>query len=77
MEHSVADEVYRIIPSLNFSTTVLARRPDRVLVLPTRELQWSDWGNKDRIVQTIASLRYAAYAAHTSLSPTAGCGLSA
>jgi len=74
MEQTVADEVYRIIPSVNFSATVLARQPDRVLVLTTRELHWSDWGNKDRIVQSIASLRYAA---HTSLNPTAVFGLSA
>jgi mannose-1-phosphate guanylyltransferase len=74
MEQTVADEVYRIIPSLNFSATIATHQSDQLLVLPTRELHWSDWGDKDRIVQTIASLRYAA---HRSLSPAAGFGLSA
>lgn len=73
-EQTVADEVYRIIPSLNFSTTVLAHQPDRLLVAPTRQIRWSDWGNKERIVQTIASLRYAA---RTTLGPVTGLGLPA
>lgn len=58
VEQKVTDEVYRIIPSLNFSTAVLAHQSDRLLVSPTRQIRWSDWGSKERIVQTIASLRY-------------------
>ena len=73
-EQIVADEVYRIIPSLNFSTAVLSRQPDRILVLPTRELLWSDWGSRERILHTIASLRYGA---DTSLRHQAGVGFSA
>ena len=69
VEQTVADEVYRIIPSLNFSTTVLAQQPDRLLVLPTRQIHWSDWGNKERIVQTIASL---GYGERTALVPAMG-----
>jgi mannose-1-phosphate guanylyltransferase len=73
MEQTVADEVYRIIPSLNFSTKVVAHQSDQLLVMPTRAMEWSDWGDRERIVQTIASLRYSA---HTSLGPAVGVVLS-
>ena len=72
-EQAITDEVYRIIPSLNFSTAVLAHQSDRLLVSPTRQMQWSDWGNKERIIQSIASLRDAA---PTSSASTNGLGLS-
>ncbi len=62
-EHVITNEVYSAIPSLNFSATVLAPRPERLLVIPTRHMRWSDWGRKERIAQTISSLNYAARAA--------------
>ena len=74
VEQTVADEVYHIVPSLNFSTAVLAQQPDRLLVLPTRQIGWSDWGSKERIVQTIASLRYGE---RTALVPAMGVGFPA
>jgi mannose-1-phosphate guanylyltransferase len=58
-EHVIANEVYGAIPSMNFSTTVLAPRYERLLVVPTRHVRWSDWGKKERILQTIGSLNYA------------------
>lgn len=74
VEQTVTDEVYRMIPSLNFSTTVLAQQPDRLLVLPTRQIRWSDWGNKERILQSLATLRYAERA---SLVPAMDLGIPA
>lgn len=71
MERMVENGVYRIIPPLNFSTRVLAQQADRLLVLPTRQIRWSDWGNKERIVQTIASLRFIE---RTAVVPTMGAG---
>ena len=56
-EQAVTDDVYRVIPSLNFSAAVLAHQPDHLLVSPIRQMQWSDWGNKERIIHTLASLR--------------------
>jgi hypothetical protein len=72
-EQVLTDEVYRIIPSVNFSTAVLAHQSDRLLVAPTRQMQWSDWGNKEQIIQSIASLRDAA---HTASASTNSLGLS-
>lgn len=57
LERSVATEVYHMIPSLNFSSAVLTHQADQLLVLPTQDMLWSDWGNKERIVQTMESLR--------------------
>ena len=74
VEQTVADEVYHIVPSLNFSTAVLAQQLKRLLVLPTRQIRWSDWGNTERIVQTIASLRYGE---RTALVPAMGVGFPA
>lgn len=45
-EQAATDDVYRAIPSLNFSAAVLAHRPDHLLVSPIRQMQWSDWGNR-------------------------------
>ncbi len=74
VEQTVTDEVYRIIPSMNFSTTVLAHQPNRLLALPPRQKRWSDWGNKERIAQTIASLRSGE---RTALVPAIGVGIPA
>ena len=74
VEQTVTDEVYRIIPSLNLSTTVLAHQPNRLLVLPTRQIRWSAWGNKERIAQTFASLRSGE---RTALAPAIGVGIPA
>jgi mannose-1-phosphate guanylyltransferase len=74
IEQTVAAEVYRIIPSLNFSSTVLAHQSDQLLMMPTQQMQWSDWGNKDRILQTLSRLRHAVA---PSLSPPEQFGCSA
>jgi len=74
IERTVAAEVYRIIPSLNFSASVLARQPELFLASPIRGMYWSDWGNQDRIVQTISALRHAV---HPSLKLSERCARSA
>ena len=55
-EPEVANEIYRMIPSMNFAGTVLARQFHRLLVLPTKHVLWSDWGKKERILQSIFEL---------------------
>ena len=52
-EHRVLEEVYCMIPSVNFSTALLTRQPDRLLVLPVRNVYWSDWGRSERILETL------------------------
>lgn len=55
-EPEIANEVYGMIPSVNFASTVLARQFRRLLLLPTKHVQWSDWGKQERILQTMVNL---------------------
>src|SRR5262249_54773493 len=55
-EPEVANEIYRMIHSINFAGMVLARQFHRLLVLPTKNVLWSDWGKKERILQTMFDL---------------------
>jgi hypothetical protein len=41
---------------MNFAASVLAPRFQRLLVFPINHLQWSDWGKKERILQTMINL---------------------
>ena len=45
--------VYAGIPPTNLSDAVLARCPERLMVLAARDVTWSDWGDPDRIVRTL------------------------
>lgn len=56
-EDRVLEEVYCMIPSVNFSTTILSQRPDRLLVLPVRNVYWSDWGRGERILESLGQFR--------------------
>lgn len=55
-ESEILDEIYRMIPSVNFSSAVLANRPEDLMVLPVRNVRWSDWGRRERILQTLTGL---------------------
>jgi mannose-1-phosphate guanylyltransferase len=55
-EHEIVNEVYRSIPSVNFSTAILARRFERLAALPVQRVQWSDWGKKDRVLHSLENL---------------------
>jgi len=52
-ELEVVEQVYRKLPSLNFSTGILEALPFEhrraLLVLPVRGVSWSDWGTSDRL----------------------------
>jgi mannose-1-phosphate guanylyltransferase len=74
-EHEVANEVYRMIPSVNFAATVLERQFHRLLVLPAKHVQWSDWGKKERILQTMFDLGRHRY--RSTAAPRAGLAFSA
>ena len=51
-EQEFIKKVYEAIPKTNFSTSVLASRNLKSLVLPIRDVCWSDWGTKERILET-------------------------
>lgn len=55
-EREVLDTVYGMMSCVNFSTAVLARSPEHLLVLPVRGVYWSDWGKAERILATLAWL---------------------
>jgi len=45
---------YRLIRPANFSRALLARHSGELLVLPARGIYWSDWGEPERVLQTLA-----------------------
>ncbi len=56
LESAVLEEVYQLIPSMNFSSAILARHPEQLLVAPVGGVLWSDWGRQERILATLAHL---------------------
>lgn len=56
-EQDLINEVYQAIPKVNFSKSILACRGNPSLFLPVRNVRWSDWGTKDRILSTLSELR--------------------
>jgi len=54
-EQEFIKETYQAIPDINFSTSVLANKDVRSLVLPVQDIYWSDWGTKERIFHTAAA----------------------
>jgi mannose-1-phosphate guanylyltransferase len=53
----VAEDVYREIEPANFSKVILEplsrQQASRLIVLPVRNVHWSDWGSKQRIFSTL------------------------
>lgn len=56
-EAGVLEDVYRNLQPVNFSRSVLEAMPGRrspsLLVLPVRDVGWSDWGSEQRIVRAL------------------------
>lgn len=52
-EARVLDKLYNALPALNFSTTLLQRALDSLVVMELRGVLWSDWGSERRIVETL------------------------
>jgi hypothetical protein len=44
---------YRRLPSVDLSRAMLAGRPELLSVLAATDVCWSDWGEPDRILQTV------------------------
>lgn len=55
-ESEILNDVYRMLPPVNFSRAVLARCPERLLVLPIRNVLWSDWGRGERVIETLTRI---------------------
>ncbi|HSA61975.1 MAG TPA: sugar phosphate nucleotidyltransferase [Nitrospiraceae bacterium] len=52
-ERSLLEAAYRTMPVYNFSSDLLERLPDRIAVIELAGVLWSDWGNPERIAETI------------------------
>ena len=53
-EQGAVNDVYRMMPSIDFSSAILAKRPEQLVTLPVRNVWWSDWGRAERIHETLA-----------------------
>jgi mannose-1-phosphate guanylyltransferase len=45
--------IYEVMPSCNFSYDFLTQAIDNICVLPMKDVEWSDWGRKERIHETL------------------------
>jgi mannose-1-phosphate guanylyltransferase len=52
-EAAVADRVYATLPEVNFSDRVLVPAAERLGVVRVKGVEWSDWGNAERVFATI------------------------
>ena len=43
-ESALRNKVYQMLSHANLSTLILTHCPDRLLVVPIRNVLWSDWG---------------------------------
>lgn len=64
-EPDVIEDVYREMPTHNFSSGLLQRVPDRVAVTELTGVLWSDWGKPERIAETLRRIgKQATFPAH-------------
>lgn len=55
-EPAVLRSIYSWISETNFSSEVLERSPDELLVMRVGDVGWSDWGEPTRVIGTLADL---------------------
>jgi len=55
-EQQVLDSIYESLPSSDFSSHLVERVPGSTVVVELRDVVWSDWGNEERIVETLRQI---------------------
>jgi mannose-1-phosphate guanylyltransferase len=55
-EGSVVESIYATMPARNFSKDLLTPATNRIGVLPMKDVLWSDWGRKERIIDTLCRI---------------------
>ena len=59
-EQRTVEDVYAVLAPVNFSKEVMMRIADRhprsLSVLPVRNVFWSDWGSRERVLQVFRRL---------------------
>jgi mannose-1-phosphate guanylyltransferase len=53
-EGEIVCNLYARLPPTNFSHAVLAMRPEHLVLLPVRDVGWSDWGQPSRVLSSLA-----------------------
>jgi len=57
-EGQVIEHVYAQIKPISFSDAVLARVPRRLAALRVKDVEWSDWGNAKRVMETLRRINH-------------------
>ena len=52
-ERSALESIYTDLPILDFSSGLLQRVPDALVVMELKGVTWCDWGNEERIIETL------------------------
>ncbi|MGQ0762494.1 MAG: sugar phosphate nucleotidyltransferase [Acidobacteriota bacterium] len=55
-ESQALEKLYTRIPEINFSQSVLSKRPGNLAVLPVVGLKWNDLGKPQRVLSTLADI---------------------
>lgn len=55
-ETAAVREAYEGMPHASLSRDVFERLPSRLAAVPVRDVQWSDWGREERVMETLARL---------------------
>ena len=50
------EAIYGQMPTRNFSSDLIQKVPDSIGVIELKDVQWSDWGRPERILETLQSM---------------------
>ncbi len=55
-ESQMLDSIYESMPTANFSSHLVEKIPEGTVVVELRGVVWSDWGNEERITETLGRI---------------------
>jgi mannose-1-phosphate guanylyltransferase len=55
-ERAVLESIYETMPVRNFSRDLLTPAASRIGVMCMKDVMWSDWGQKERIIETLGRI---------------------
>ncbi len=55
-ESEMLDSIYESMPNVNFSSHLVEKIPAATVVIELRDVVWSDWGNEERITETLGRI---------------------
>lgn len=55
-EYAVIRSIYDWIEDINFSSEVLEKCSDELMVMRVSNVGWSDWGEPERVISTLNSI---------------------